>query len=260
MNMIHSNKKIAYLLPNSFTALNLLCGHLSIFMSIKGEFYNAAFLLILGAIFDSVDGRVARLTGTSGPFGEQFDSMSDLISFGIAPSMLFYFCFLKDLNRVGIILSFLFLLCGALRLARFNANIYKIPSDFFQGMPIPMGALTAISYVLLSLEYPQLREYPRFAGSILFMSSILMISTIPFPSFKNSSWVRSHLRFCLFLLFMLLALFVIYETIMLSIYISVYLVGTLLYLIINLKKIRSHYQDEGNNEYNHEIGKSKMEN
>ena len=134
-------KKLAFFLPNSFTALNLACGFFSILLSFKGEFYFACIVLGLGAIFDSVDGRVARLTGTQSSFGEQFDSLSDLISFGMAPSFLVFNRFLSESGRVGVIVAFFYLLCGALRLARFNANINKVSSTFFQGLPIPSGAL-----------------------------------------------------------------------------------------------------------------------
>ena len=127
-------KKLAYFLPNTFTALNMGCGFFSIVLAWKGEFYNACMLLFLGAIFDSVDGRVARLTGTQSTFGEQFDSISDVISFGIAPALLVYNRFFLDLNKFGIMISFVYCLCGALRLARFNANIDKVSSTFFQGL------------------------------------------------------------------------------------------------------------------------------
>ena len=99
----------------------------------------ATILIFIGAIFDLVDGRIARLTGTTSLFGEQFDSMSDLISFGFAPSVLMYNFFLIDMGRPGQVVAFVFLLCGALRLARFNANIEKISSEFFQGLRIAAG-------------------------------------------------------------------------------------------------------------------------
>ena len=117
--------KFAFFLPNTFTAMNIGCGFVAIMFSMQGEFYKACMFIFLGAIFDSVDGRVARLTGTSSSFGEQFDSLSDLISFGMAPAIIFYNRFLIDSGRVGMVIAFLFLLCGALRLARFNANIEK---------------------------------------------------------------------------------------------------------------------------------------
>ncbi|MEI8346972.1 MAG: CDP-diacylglycerol--serine O-phosphatidyltransferase, partial [Pseudomonadota bacterium] len=147
-------KKLAFFLPNTFTALNMACGFASIIFAQQGDFYKASMILILGAIFDSVDGRVARLTGTQSDFGEQFDSISDVITFGAAPAMLMYARFFTDLGRFGLVISFLYLLCGALRLARFNANIDKISSEFFQGLPIPGAALAQAGLVLTSLQYP----------------------------------------------------------------------------------------------------------
>src|SRR5687767_3072151 len=99
------HKKWAYFLPNVFTALNMGCGFMAIMWAIKGQHYKACMILVLGALFDSVDGRIARLTGTESSFGEQFDSMSDLLSFGIAPSLLFYHRFLDQFGRPGMMLA-----------------------------------------------------------------------------------------------------------------------------------------------------------
>ena len=132
-----------------FTALNLGCGFFSIITVQQGLFFEACVLLIIGSLFDSVDGRVARMTGTNSNFGEQFDSISDVVSFGMAPAFLIYHRFLFDHGRLGIIVCFIFCLCGSLRLARFNANINDVSSDYFQGLPIPMGALALIGYTLI---------------------------------------------------------------------------------------------------------------
>ena len=110
MNDKKTLDKFAFFLPNSFTAMNIGCGYLAMMFAIKGSFYNACIMIILGAIFDSVDGRLARMTGTQSSFGEQFDSLSDLISFGIAPAFIFYNRFLVDYGRAGMVVSFLFLL------------------------------------------------------------------------------------------------------------------------------------------------------
>ena len=118
-------QKFAFFLPNTFTALNMACGFSAILFSFNGKFYNACLALILGAIFDLVDGRLARLTGTQSTFGEQFDSLSDLVCFGVAPAFLVYNCFFSEIGKLGLVVSFFYLLCGALRLARFNSNIEK---------------------------------------------------------------------------------------------------------------------------------------
>ena len=106
------------------------CGFASVLFALDHRFVHACLVLILGGIFDMVDGRIARITGTQSHFGEQFDSLSDLVSFGMAPALIFYLKFLQPMGRLGKIAAFLFLLCGALRLARFNANIEKVNSDY----------------------------------------------------------------------------------------------------------------------------------
>ena len=132
----------------------------------------------MGALFDSVDGRVARLTGTQSSFGEQFDSLSDLISFGMAPAMIYYFKFLAGSGRPGMVVAFIFLLCGALRLARFNANIDKVSSDYFQGLPIPGAATAVIGFILLSVAFPNI--------GFLDYSNSLSFTLRPFNDFQCS--------------------------------------------------------------------------
>lgn len=235
--MTTDNKKLIFFLPNIFTALNMACGFAGFIYAIKGNFYAACILIAVGAIFDSVDGRIARLTGTQSSFGEQFDSMSDLISFGMAPAVIFYFKFLSSYGRLGLVLGFIFVLCGALRLARFNANIEKINSDFFQGLPIPGAASALIGYVLLSLSFPVLEELPYLSMAYIGLYSALMISNFPFPSFKQSKWVRKHKKQSLFIIILLLCLLVIYEEVMIMTNITVYVMGSFIYLALRREKL-----------------------
>ena len=129
--MLLENRRLAYFIPNTFTALNMACGFIAIIFAFHGEFYKACMFIVLGAIFDSVDGRIARMTNTQSSFGEQFDSLSDLVSFGVSPAIVYYFRFLADAGRPGMVACFFFMLCGALRLARFNATIDKNKSEYF---------------------------------------------------------------------------------------------------------------------------------
>lgn len=231
--MLNSPKRLAFFLPNTFTALNMACGFFSIILGWKGEFYSAAMLLVLGAIFDSVDGRVARMTHTQSAFGEQFDSISDVVTFGVAPAFLVYNKFFIDMGRIGLIISFIFLLCGALRLARFNANIEKVSSDFFQGLPIPSGALGLVGLTLFSIEYPFLNNFKLFLAIYVLFFSFLMISNIPFNSFKNSEWVRLHKKRALVIIFLILILTFIQEHIMIGLIVNVYVFASLLYYVKN---------------------------
>ena len=227
---VPKNKKLAFFLPNTFTALNMGCGFVSILFSLQAEFYKACMILILGAIFDTVDGRVARITATQSAFGEQFDSMSDLISFGMAPAIMVHQKFLLEMGRVGIVVSFIFLLCGALRLARFNANIEKIPSSFFQGLPIPSGALALVGLVLLSLDFSQVNYLTWGICLYVLFYGVLMVSNIPFNSFKDSYFVKKHKKVVLFTMFLLAALTFIHEQIMIFAVITAYVLGSLIYL------------------------------
>lgn len=239
--------KFAFFLPNIFTAMNIGCGFVAIMYSIQGDFYKSCMFIFLGAIFDSVDGRVARLTGTSSAFGEQFDSLSDLISFGMAPAIIFYNRFLLESGRLGMVIAFLFLLCGALRLARFNANISRVKSDYFQGLPIPGAALAVLSYILVSLDFPELFMNRYLAIPYIVFYSLLMISNIPFPSFKKSEWVKKNRRKVLFLIFIVISSLFIYEQVMIPVIISAYVLLSLAYAIIHREKFKGifDWDEEG---------------
>lgn len=232
-------KKLAYLLPNMFTALNLGCGFFSIITVQQGLFFEACLLLIVGSVFDSVDGRVARLTGTNSSFGEQFDSISDVVSFGIAPAFLIYHRFLFDHGRLGMIICFLFLLCGSLRLARFNANINQVSSEFFQGLPIPMGALALIGYTLFSLDFPL--PFPNHYLTIPYVLfySFLMISTIPFNSFKKSKFVKEHTNIVLLTIIAIICTIVVYDKIAIFVIVQFYTLGSIFYFLLKRGKFHN---------------------
>ncbi|MGZ3789310.1 MAG: CDP-diacylglycerol--serine O-phosphatidyltransferase [Bacteriovorax sp.] len=240
--MLNTPRRLAFFLPNTFTALNMACGFFSIILGWKGEFYSASMLLVLGAIFDSVDGRVARITHTQSAFGEQFDSISDVVTFGVAPAFLVYNKFFFDLGRIGLITSFIFLLCGALRLARFNANIEKVSSDFFQGLPIPSGALALVGLVLFSLEFPQVNAISPVLILYVLFFSFLMISNIPFNSFKKSEWVSRHKKRVLFIIFLVMILTSLEEKIMIGLIVNTYVIASLLYFIKNKGALKDMFQ------------------
>ncbi len=229
-------KKISFFLPNLFTALNMACGFVAILLAFKGEFYKACLFVGVGSIFDLFDGRVARWTGTQSSFGEQFDSLSDLISFGMAPAIIFYTKFLSGYERLGIVLAFIYLLCGALRLARFNVNINKVSSDYFQGLPIPGGALALISYILISLDFNIFND--KYISSIyIFVYSLFLISTIPFFSFKKSEFIQKHKRKVFLLIVLLIALIFVYEEVILFGILNVYALISLVLFLKNRKNV-----------------------
>ena len=245
------SRRLTYFLPNIFTALNMACGFGAVLAAMRGKFSNACLLLILGAVFDSFDGRVARLTGTQSEFGEQFDSLSDLVAFGFAPAILMYECFLYQLGRVGIALSFLFLLCGALRLARFNVNVRKVDPNFFQGLPIPSGAIAMVGLVLITKAYPQILGHcPYLPAIYILFYAFLMVSTVPFASFKKSPWIKRHRKLVFLLIFVLLAAVFIFQEEMIFGLISVYVLGCVAYDIYHWHQFRvlDEDDDEGMND------------
>lgn len=239
---MHPSKRLAFFLPNIFTGLNMACGFSSMVLTTRGLHFEAAMILILGAIFDSVDGRVARLTGTSSSFGEQFDSMSDAVSFGVAPAFLMYQKYLYQYGRLGAVVSFIYLLCAALRLARFNANISKVRSDFFQGLPSPGAALAIIGLVLLSDRFPVVDDYSYIWMFYTAFYGILMVTTIPFHSFKDGQLIRNHKRMLLFIFFLIAALTVVYYRIMFAVGMALYVVLSLVFYFYKMKEFGDAFQ------------------
>ncbi len=176
--------KKVYLLPNLFTTANLFCGVTSIALTSQGEFLQASWVLFASMFFDVLDGLVARLTRSTSYFGVQYDSLSDLISFGVAPSWLIYSLALSDMGRVGIALLFVFIACSALRLARFNSQINNEEKTVFTGLPTPAAAGVLATLVLLLHEYV-LMELIRFVPIVMLGLSYLMVSRVRYPSLKR---------------------------------------------------------------------------
>src|SRR5260370_32502202 len=141
-----------FLLPTLFTVGNLFCGYLSIWRSIDGNFTAAAILIIVAAVLDALDGRVARWTHSTSEFGEEYDSLADLVSFGVAPAVLAHSWGLADFQSLGWMASFLFVVCGSMRLARFNIQTKVMDKRYFVGLPIPAAAGTIAALVLATPE------------------------------------------------------------------------------------------------------------
>jgi len=184
-------KKGIFLLPNLFTSLNLFCGFYAIIAAIDGKFLPAAISIVIAGVFDNLDGKIARVTGTTSKFGVEYDSLADLISFGIAPALMIYLWALKPFGRIGWLAAFLFMACGALRLARFNTQVGTIDSDYFVGLPIPAGAGMNAATVLL---FQKLNiggdAYPVLILVMLYVLSFLMVSSIKYNSFKKMELFR----------------------------------------------------------------------
>ncbi len=174
-----------FVLPTLFTVGNLFCGYLSIWSSIRGTFDQSAYLIIAAGILDALDGRIARMTHSTSSFGEQYDSMADLVSFGVAPAVLAYSWGLADFLRLGWMVSFLFVVCGSMRLARFNIQAHVVDKKYFVGLPIPAGAGTIATVVLATPERLVSRGWMGGLLGLTIVLSYLMISTIRYRSFKD---------------------------------------------------------------------------
>ncbi len=179
--------KGAYIFPNLLTAGNLFAGFYAIVAAMSLKFEYAAVAIIIAAFMDGLDGKIARMTGTSSRFGVEFDSLADLVSFGVAPALLVYIWELRAFARIGWVAAFLFVACGALRLARFNVQVASTEKRWFTGMPIPMAGGTLAVTVLF---FHHMHAGGRQTSGILFvlltyLLSFLMVSTIRYRSFKE---------------------------------------------------------------------------
>jgi CDP-diacylglycerol---serine O-phosphatidyltransferase len=189
-------RKGIYILPNLFTLAALFGGFYAIVMAMNQRFENAAIGIFCAMVLDSLDGRVARMTNTQSAFGEQMDSLSDMVSFGAAPALIVYEWALKGMGKLGWIAAFVYCAAAALRLARFNVNTGVVDKRFFQGLPSPAAAAVVIGFIWLMDDngYKGFREGPWLGwvalGFTLF-AGLTMVTNVPFYSFKDVSLKRS---------------------------------------------------------------------
>ncbi len=151
-NLGRPRNRGVYLLPNAFTTANLFCGFFAIVQAMNQRFEIAAIAIFVALVMDGMDGRVARMTNTQSAFGEQYDSLTDMVSFGVAPALIAYEWVLKDLGKWGWLAAFIFCAGAALRLARFNTNIGVVDKRFFQGLPSPAAASLIAGFVWLAVD------------------------------------------------------------------------------------------------------------
>ena len=182
--------------PSLFTVLNMFCGFLSIVNSGEGQFDVAAWFIILGGIFDSLDGVMARITRSSSEFGVEFDSLSDVVTFGVAPAFLVYKLHLYQFEGVGLIISSLLLIFGGIRLARFNVQLVGFDKEYFTGLPIPSSAITIVAFVLnFRDEVFGLRGFAADAlAPLVIVVSLLMVSKVKYDTIPKLSRkeIRKH--------------------------------------------------------------------
>lgn len=205
-------RKGIYVLPNLFTTANLLCGFYSIIISMQGDYKTAVIPILIAFILDGLDGRIARFTNTTSKFGAEYDSLSDLVAFGVAPAILVYTWGLTSFGKWGWIAASLFVICGALRLARFNVQIGIIESKVFNGLPIPAAASVVSTGIWL---YYYLGWQGKFSHILVLISvmavALLMVSNIKYYSFKDLNFFAKK-PFMSFLLIVCIMIVVVAET------------------------------------------------
>ena len=181
----HAPRRGVHLIPGLFTTGNIFCGFVSIVLATTGAFETSALLILVAALLDALDGRVARLTGTTSAFGREFDSLADVISFGAAPAVLAWSWALSDFDRLGWAASFLFVVCGALRLARFNIQTGTADRRYFVGLPIPAAASTVAVCVFNHPQTPEDQIVKILSLVLVVTLALLMVSKGRYRTFKE---------------------------------------------------------------------------
>lgn len=181
-----------YILPNLFTTAALFGGFFAIVQAMQGDFEKAAIAIFIAMVLDGLDGRVARLTRTQSAFGAEYDSLSDMVSFGAAPSLVMYEWALRDMGRLGWIAAFIYCAGAALRLARFNTTLEVVDKRYFQGLPSPAAAALVAGFVWLMLDLnipgPDVRYW---AAALTVFAGVTMVSNVRFSSFKDINLRKS---------------------------------------------------------------------
>ena len=206
------SKRGIYLLPSVLTTFGMFAGFYSIISSINGDFTIAAISILIAMFWDTLDGRVARLTNTQSAFGAEYDSLADLVSFGLAPALLVYQWTLYDLGRFGWLAAFVYLACAALRLARFNTQVGIADKRYFQGLPSPAAAGVIASMIWLKIwtfasfdsDVISLGYY--LGAGITILCGLLMVSNIRYYSFKEFDSKKASFRFLLIVILSLIIL------------------------------------------------------
>ena len=244
-----------YLIPNLLTTGSVLCGFVSIIYSFESSLAIAANLLLAAFILDGLDGRVARITKTTSDFGAQYDSLADVVSFGVAPSVFLYQWFLKDVNflinswlELGVIIASLYLVSVLLRLARFNTSKSK---DFFIGLPCPLGAiLVSLCFIVTDKFGIDLIFHKELSVLASILISFLMISKFSYFSFKNFGDREKIKFYWLFFIILLLVITLINPTMVLFVLALIYaLSGPATNIIRQFKKRKINYIDEKRDDY-----------
>lgn len=234
-----------YLLPNLFTTAGLFAGFYAIVAAIRGDFSTAAVAIFVAMIMDGLDGRIARLTNTQSDFGAEYDSLSDMVAFGLAPALVMFEWALSGMGKFGWMVAFIYAACGALRLARFNTQVGIADKRYFQGLPSPAAAAAIAGWVWLGHKYDLDPTVLTTVGiPLTFFSAILMVSTVRYHSFKELD-LRGKVPFMVILgLVLIFALIAIDPPIVLF---SAFMVYALSGPVLTLIQLRKHRNERAQN-------------
>ena len=234
-----------YLLPNLFTTAGLFAGFYAIVAAIRGDFEAAAAAIFVAMIMDGLDGRIARLTNTQSAFGAEYDSLTDMVAFGLAPALVIFQWALLGMGKFGWMIAFIYAACAALRLARFNTQISTADKRYFQGLPSPAAAATVAGWVWLSTERGfDPAVISSFAVPITFFSAILMVSSMRYYSFKDLDF-KDRVPFIKLLALVLIFALVANDPPL--ILFSVFLIYAISGPVLTLFKLRQHRSDRAQN-------------
>ncbi|MBF0506964.1 MAG: CDP-diacylglycerol--serine O-phosphatidyltransferase [Nitrospirae bacterium] len=235
-------KKGVYLLPNTLTLCGMFSGFFAIMSAINGNFLYAAWAIVVANVFDGLDGWIARLTNTSTRFGIELDSLSDLVAFGVAPSIMMYKWSLGPFGRLGWAAAFLFVACGALRLARFNVQTGAPGSKAFKGMPIPAAATILSSIIIFYYEFWEgMPQKNAFFPVITIVLSLLMVSTLKHHGLKEIDFREKKPFWFLVIFVLILFVLLIHPPTAIFIFAMAYLVWGIIeniYLLSRRRKMK----------------------
>jgi CDP-diacylglycerol---serine O-phosphatidyltransferase len=228
-----------YLLPNLFTTGALFAGFYAITSAMGGRFETAVVAIFVAMILDGLDGRVARLTNTQSDFGAQYDSLSDMVSFGAAPALVMYLWAFSTLGRVGLFAAFVHMAGGALRLARFNTQLISADKRYFQGLPSPAAAAILAGFIWICLEYRYDIEIAKYVALVLTTSTgLLMVSNFRYSSFKEID-LRGRVPFFVAITVMLAIAFVMAQpqTMLFLLFLAYAISGPVVTLVMRKRRL-----------------------
>ena len=228
LKVISEKKNVRMILPNMLTLIGVCIGLTSIRFSFNGQFDLAIIAIIFAALIDGLDGRIARLIKGTSKVGKELDSLTDMISFGVAPAFIMYFWTLSSLGRLGWLICLIYVICVALRLARFNINSNQEPSwrdNFFEGVPSPAGGILVLTPLVISMtNFDLIKIDNNIIAPIFFIvTSLLLISKFPTYSFKKIVIQRQTTIFLLFGIILFFGFILIYPFVAISISAILYL-------------------------------------